>query len=221
MHDAKLTSLSKITQGQKILVVEQPNKTGFDFGRPKDTQAVFRSVTKITHKPDDWTGKVYTVQITGGRRNEGRYGTTHVYVPAEAKQEFAPVVELDLAVSGTKRVRVDPDGTMHVDDWKGGDVTERTPNGRLVHITADGVLTILEDFPEEDDAPAQKPAESDDEVASGERCHQCKGYGVVRKTGPKAGKPYRTLVGAEESTVKGNSEKCPTCKGATLLVRSA
>lgn len=221
MHDAKLTSLSKITQGQKILVVEPEGTTTFEFGRPKDTKAVVRSVTKITHKPDDWTGKVYTVQITGGRRNEGRYGTTHVYVVEAKAQEFAPVVELDLAVSGTKRVQVDPDGTKRVLDWKGGEVTERTPKGRLVHIAADGVLTILEDFPEEDDAPVVKPAETDDEIAEADRCHGCKGYGVVRKQGAKAGKPYRTLAGAEESTVKGNSEKCPVCMGATLLVRSA
>lgn len=65
-----------------------------------------------------------------------------------------------------------------------------------------------------------RPA-TDDEVADADRCHQCKGYGVVRKTGAKAGKAYRTAQGAEDSTLKGNSEKCPTCKGATLLVRAA
>jgi hypothetical protein len=107
---------------------------------------------------------------------------------------------------------------MTVKDWTGGDTTERTPKGRLVHITAEGVLTILEDFPEEEDAPAQKPAVTDAEVASGDRCHACKGYGVVRKTGPKAGKPYRTANGAATATT---SVKCPTCKGATLLIRSA
>lgn len=242
MHDATQTLLSKIEQGQKILVVEPEGMTSFEFGRPKDPAAVPRSVTKIEKIRDQWTGHTYVVQITGGRRNTGRYGTTHVYVP-KAKvepQKYAPEVELDLAVSGTKRVKVAKDGTMRVVDWDGGDVTERTPKGRLVRIAADGVLTILEDFPEDDepsgeeaaaialsrrmveddDAPAQRPA-TDDEAATAERCHQCKGYGVVRKTGSKAGKAYRTLVGAEESTTKGNSEKCPVCKGATLLVRAA
>lgn len=237
MHTAKQTLLSKIKKGDRILVVPQGKDT-FGFGRPKDPAAHFRSVLSIESKRDEWTGKVYTVKVTGGLSETGRYGTSHVYVPVDSVEDapaterkvvidndgkvrvVKPVVELDLAVTGTKRVHVDSDGTMHVEDWTGGDTTERTPKGRLVHIAADGVLTILEDFPEDDDAPAQRPA-TDDEAATADRCHQCKGYGVVRKTGSKAGKAYRTLVGAEESTTKGNSEKCPVCKGATLLVRTA
>jgi hypothetical protein len=327
MHDATLTSLSKIEVGQTVLVTDVPGLRG--FARPKDPDAIPLRVTAKTHVPAEWTGKVWTLTLSDGTETTGRYGTTHVYVVADqpeqvtltdtrggrptehdaelvaapqlvigdlvyglvsatddktvlparvgdvpeaklfeirgllfeagvvsynlalkggytgvgvhatqwlrpkpgtarfakkgkkAKQKFASDVELDLAVSGTRRVHVDPDGSMHVVDWTGGDVTERTPKGRLVHIAADGVLTILEDFPEEDDAPTHKPAESEAEIAGGERCPKCKGYGVVRKTGSKAGEHYRTAKGAEDSTIKGNSDKCPVCKGATLLVRAA
>jgi hypothetical protein len=146
MHDAKQTSLSKITQGQKILVVEQANDTGFDFGRPKDTTAVFRSVTKIQTKPDQWTGKVYTVQITGGRLNEGRYGTTHVYVAPDAKAKAKAAADRldqatdELAAAQAKpktkaKARIDVD----IADVKRGDLV-------LVEPSVDG-KTMLSKLP--------------------------------------------------------------------------
>jgi len=222
MHDAKQTLLSKITQGQKILVVEPPGTMSFEFGRPKDPTAVVSTVTQIEKIRDQWTGHTYVVQITGGRRNTGRYGTTHVYVTAEAPTE----AEVELQQLNTWRRVTLSNGVMRVADWEGGDWTGTTPHGKPIHITADGVVTVLDGGTERTpsidplDEPTHRPA-TDAEAGTADRCHQCKGYGVVRKTGSKAGKAYRTLVGAEESTTKGNSERCPVCKGATLLVRTA
>lgn len=45
-------------------------------------------------------------------------------------------------------------------------------------------------------------------------CKTCKDFGVVRKAGPKAGRPYVTLKGAQEATVKGNSVPCHSHKRA-------
>jgi hypothetical protein len=255
MHDAKVTSLSKIEVGQLILVTPEEEQSGIGhvagrertgkfrgFGRPKDSTAVPLRVTAKDFVPDTWSGKVWTLTLADGTKTEGRYGTTHVYVTT-SKQYTAEEVaqrisddpripgkaravtikgpetelELDLAVSGTKRVVVEKDGTMRVKAWEGGDVTERTPKGRLVHITPEGVLTILEDFPEED----EETAAADAVVLGSERCPQCKGFEVVRKRGSSAGKAYRTLGGSQAATANGNSEPCPKCAGTGLVARAA
>lgn len=233
MHDATRKLLSKIEVGQTILTVPGTQTHTFEFGRPKDKAATPSTVTGVEKVRDQWTGHTYVVTTDDGRKNVGRYGTTHVYV-TEAKPDliqvakesgkleiihvtepeppkggpFASEVELDLVDSGTRRVVVEPGGTMRVTDWNGGDVTERTPKGRLVHITADGILTLVEDFPEGDEAPAPAPAEDVD------WCRTCKGYGVVRKAGPRAGDHYRTRNGAAKAT---SSMTCPTCNGAELV----
>jgi hypothetical protein len=226
MHAATQTLLNRIEQGQKILVVEGDAGT-FEFGRPKDPTAVIRSVTKIETVKDQWSGKVYTVQITGGRRNTGRYGTTHVYVPVEEALPPTPptstVMELDLAdPQESRRVIVKHDGTMWVHDWTGGTVIRTTPKGRVVRIDADGELTLVKDFPEEsdeqlDEANAGEPGEH----AHDDRCGQCKGYGVVRKRGSQAGKAYRTLNGSQAATANGNAAECPVCLGTGLVGRAA
>jgi hypothetical protein len=160
MHSATQSSLSKITQGQKILVVELADGR-FEYGRPKDPTAVFRSVTAIFTTRDTWSSKTYTVKVTGNRLNEGRYGTTHVYVPVEAEAEAEAPEPVEVGVqeyevekpgaevefdseSGPKRVRVESDGTIRVKDWSGGHVIERTPHGRVIRIAEDGVVTVIE-----------------------------------------------------------------------------
>lgn len=45
-------------------------------------------------------------------------------------------------------------------------------------------------------------------------CKTCKDLGVVRKAGPKAGRPYVTAKGAAEATAKGNSVPCHSHKRA-------
>lgn len=51
----------------------------------------------------------------------------------------------------------------------------------------------------------------------GDRCHKCKGYGVVRKLGSHKGDPYKTLNGSVEATANNNSMPCPTCKGEAII----
>jgi hypothetical protein len=266
MHDAKLTSLSKIEVGQTILVTPEQEVAGVGhvagrertgkfrmFGRPKDPTCVPLRVADKSFEPDSWSGKVWTLTLDDGSKTEPRYGTTHVYVsnaPAKPKgkrkgstiatdqgviiaetRHVEPQVEVEVTRAGDwRRVTVAPDGTMRVADWKGGDYEGTTPHGKRVHITPDGVLTVIEDDGTErpgvltsldeqlDEANAGEP---DVAVATAERCGQCKGFGVVRRYGANKNHAYKTLNGAEQATVKGNSVKCPTCKGATLLLDRA
>jgi len=156
-----------------------------------------------------------------------------VYVVQSQPQKATgkPEVEVELTrANDWRRVQVLPDGTMRIADWKGGDYEGTTPHGKRVHVTPDGVLTVIEDDGTErpgkltsldeqlDEANAGEP---DVATATADRCGQCKGFGVVRKRGANAGHAYRTLNGAETATTNGNSEKCPACKGAALVLRSA
>lgn len=243
MHDAKASTLSKIEVGQLILVTPLADARGFvpgttteqtgqvrGFARPKDKTAEPKRVTDRTFTPDQWTGKVWTLTLDDGTKTEPRYGTAHVYVfdvPAwlpptdepKPNRTVTPEMDLDLK-SGTRRVIVDPDGTMHVKDWTGGTVVERTPKGRLVRIDADGELTLVHDFPEDEQLDEQLAGEPG-EHAHDDKCGQCKGFGVVRKRGSQAGKSYRTLNGATAATTNGNSTQCPVCKGTGLTARAA
>lgn len=162
MHNAKQSSLSKIQAGDTILAVPDGDKA-FGFGRPKDTTSVPCVVKQITAERDQWSSKVYRVTLDDGRKSEGRYGTTHVYVAAiEARTD----AEIDAALA--------------------------------------------------------EPATAEDQaVVESDRCHQCKGFGVVRKHGSQAGKAYRTLAGSESATANNNAEQCPVCKGAGLTIRAA
>lgn len=48
------------------------------------------------------------------------------------------------------------------------------------------------------------------------RCVDCKGFGVVRKLGPRAGQHYRTFKGAREAEDKGHAKPCPVCGGSGI-----
>lgn len=223
MHDAKLSSLSKVEVGQTILVVANAQPRG--FGRPKDKTAIPLRVTDKSFVPDSWSGKQWTLTLNDGSTTEQRYGTTHVYVveaaPEPQPEKPAPQVELDLA-TGTRRVLVEPDGTMRVRDWTGGTVIETTRKGRVVRIDDQGVLTLIKDFPEDEQLDERNASLPVDQAAEdGERCLQCKGYGVVRKRGSQAGKAYRTLNGSQAATVNGNAAECPVCQGTGLVGRAA
>jgi hypothetical protein len=229
MHsDAKQSSLSKVEVGQTILVTDVPGLRG--FARPKDLDGLALSITGKTFVPDEWSGKQWTLTLSDGTETAPRYGTTHVYVvPAVAKPEPKPkkakAVELhDVDTeSGTKRVRVEKDGTVRVLDWQGGDVFETTPHGRNVHISEDGVLTVVEDdgterqavITRDDDAELDErnAGVPDPTVLNTRKCDGCKGYQVVRKRGPQAGKPYKTLNGAQAAAGNGNAVTCPVCSG--------
>lgn len=49
------------------------------------------------------------------------------------------------------------------------------------------------------------------------RCVDCKGYGLVRAAGPRAGEHYKTLNGAQTAYARGNAKDCPVCEGCGLV----
>lgn len=66
--------------------------------------------------------------------------------------------------------------------------------------------------------PPPEVAEADTAVIPGEpenvdRCETCRGFGLVRGEGKRAGGPYRTQNGAQEALANGRAKDCPTCQG--------
>jgi hypothetical protein len=45
------------------------------------------------------------------------------------------------------------------------------------------------------------------------RCARCKGLGLVRGVGARAGEHYVTLNGAQAALAAGRAVDCPVCKG--------
>lgn len=50
-----------------------------------------------------------------------------------------------------------------------------------------------------------------------ERCTECKGFGLLRGTGARAGTHYKTLNGAQTAFAHGNARDCPICEGSGLV----
>lgn len=50
-----------------------------------------------------------------------------------------------------------------------------------------------------------------------ERCAECKGFGLLRDKGPRAGTRYKTLNGAQTAYAHGNARDCPQCEGSGLV----
>jgi hypothetical protein len=72
------TLLSKINEGDWILVPNEGEPV--TFARPKDTDTQAHEVIAKHFEPDEWSGKVYTLTLDDGRKTEPRYGTAHVYL---------------------------------------------------------------------------------------------------------------------------------------------
>jgi hypothetical protein len=147
MHDAKLTSLSKIEVGQTILVTRaggvpatSPVRPGKFRGPGRSSRGSSARSSPRTTCPDEWSGKVWTLTLSDGTKTEPRYGTTHVYVVDESAVPDYHLVETE---SGDKHVLVTK-GVARVQGWSGGDVHETTPDGIPVHIAPDGVITVVE-----------------------------------------------------------------------------
>jgi hypothetical protein len=49
------------------------------------------------------------------------------------------------------------------------------------------------------------------------KCEKCKGYGVVRGKGSRAGDKYKTWNGALQAKDNGNAVECPQCLGDTIV----
>lgn len=88
--------------------------------------------------------------------------------------------------------------------------TPRTRKPRAIVAVAPEVA------PEETVATPEPTAEELDTLTN-EKCGQCKGLGLVRKSGSKAGKHYRTLNGAQAALANGNAMDCEKCHGYGLV----
>jgi len=74
------------------------------------------------------------------------------------------------------------------------------------------IMTAVPEVPEADrEVIAGEPS------TDGEKCGTCKGLGLVRAVGKNAGKPYRTLNGAQAAQEGGRATDCPSCKGTGLI----
>lgn len=76
---------------------------------------------------------------------------------------------------------------------------------------------VPEVSPEERVATPEPTAEEKQASLDAEKCGTCKGLGLVRKAGPKAGKHYRTLDGAQAALEHGNAVDCPKCNATGLV----
>lgn len=77
-------------------------------------------------------------------------------------------------------------------------------------------------------AAAPEVSAEDREVIGGadlhddaERCATCRGLGLVRGVGKRAGGPYRTLAGAQAAQGAGRAVDCPVCEGVGLTIDGA
>lgn len=50
-----------------------------------------------------------------------------------------------------------------------------------------------------------------------ERCAPCKGFGLVRGQGARAGAHYKTFKGAQEAQEAGRAVDCPSCAGCGII----
>lgn len=71
--------------------------------------------------------------------------------------------------------------------------------------------------PEETVATPEPTPEEVQAVLDAEKCPQCKGLGLVRKAGSRAGAAYKTLGGAQAALANGNAEDCPRCAATGLV----
>lgn len=88
-----------------------------------------------------------------------------------------------------------------------GDRKEVAPAGRV----ADPERRALDT-----DRPDDEPIEGEPDT-DGERCVTCKGFGLVRGQGKRAGERYKTLNGAQTAQANGNAVDCPECDGTGLI----
>jgi hypothetical protein len=49
------------------------------------------------------------------------------------------------------------------------------------------------------------------------RCTDCKGFGLVRARGPRAGEHYKSFSGAQTALSNGNARDCLVCAGMGLV----
>lgn len=97
-------------------------------------------------------------------------------------------------------------------------MVERVLDGERVEVAPAGRYTDPERqaLAASDEEANAKLAE-DGPALDGDRCHQCKGFGLVRGVGKNAGQRYRTLTGAQVAQDAGRAVDCPVCAGLGLV----
>jgi len=71
--------------------------------------------------------------------------------------------------------------------------------------------------PEEQVSTPEATPEEVQASLDADKCPQCKGFGLVRKAGSRAGAAYKTLAGAQAALANGNAEDCPRCSATGLV----
>lgn len=66
--------------------------------------------------------------------------------------------------------------------------------------------------------PVELDGDADPVALDGRRCDTCRGYGLVRAAGKRAGQHYRSNDGAQAAMANGNAVDCPTCDGMGLVL---
>lgn len=190
---AERVTLTKVVVGDWLRTNLQGDGNGNVRVQPyRETDAQLRQVAeKIKHQD----GPEYVLIFSDGERTEPRYGTTSHY----------RVEALDVPTQ--RVVRYTDEGKVEIVEAP----ATYEPTGKLVE--GQPVWRQASD-PRPADAPYE--AEVDHLAESGERCGTCKGFGLVRATGPRVDTRYRTLKGAQDSQEAGRAKDCPTCEGTGL-----
>lgn len=146
--------------------------------------------------------------------NEVTFGRPNGKLPAEPHQVKAIDTVRDEWSSKTYVLTLDDGrktqaryGTTHV-------YTVAAPPSQASKGTAKVPVTLHASDAQGD---AALEGEVDEAVLGQIPCPQCKGYGLVRKRGQRAGEKYKTLNGAMAADANGNAVTCPVCKGAALV----
>lgn len=157
---------------------------------------------------------------------------------ANGNSRAADVIDASYVGDG-KRVHKDPNGTVWIEGWTGGEGEHVTKEGWRVHVTHTGLVTVLgaaethvsraskaavvtplDLHATDEEADEAMDREADDGPAT-QRCDKCKGFGLVRKRGANAGDKYKTMNGALQAKGNGNAVECPRCHGNGELAAAA
>lgn len=205
-------TLARIEPGMWIYTSVEPYSGVVELPNPDYKAGIARRVKQVERDKD---GR--RLVFEGGSGTASRNGTTLVYrfhldaggkpvpVPTYPACKTCGATERDPACK-TKAGAMSP--TWHANRAKAPAPSQISKHTAKVPVT-------LHASDAQGDAALE--GEVDDSVLSQIPCPQCKGYGLVRKRGKRAGEKYKTLNGAMAADANGNAATCPMCKGAALV----
>lgn len=179
------------------------------------------------------TDRVSTARVAAGDVLLGTMGSAlHAVQPSTALKgaEWRTVERVELAADrGARRSPVRyvvhftdgaaTDPTAGVQHWTRKLSDDVVP---IADVMAQATAAHLADQPTRTDL-VDASANLDDHAVidgpeddGGERCGTCKGFGLVRGIGNRAGGRYKTLAGAQAAQGAGRAVDCPTCEGTGL-----